>query len=402
VADIFISYAREDCDTASALAHSLATQGWSIFWDRTIRVGESFDRVIEREMDLARCVVVLWSRYSVDSDWVRSEAREGLRRKILQPALIGPVRPPLEFRGLQTADLADWQSTKPHAEYERLLADIALTITGHAPDEARKGQQGGTTVKVDGATLWELVLSHKALLASAVMAAIVLVSVVVFVAPGLRQPDSPATQPTGVEAQPSGPDAGLPKLPEPDAGPAPPEPDKNSPVKRPATPRKSPVAPADEKQPVNPPPRDPVQPGPNEPSAEPSRPPVEKEPGPAPPPPTNSEPVPEPDRESVESALSDYEKAFSSGDLDAVRRVFPGVSDRELKEVAALKVNTSNYRMVVTPTDIRIVQREGGPQAIVECQVFHNWIDDSGKPQSHRRPETLRFEWTGKTWVRVR
>src|SRR5438045_5935700 len=77
VSDVFVSYAREDQDKARLLAGALAAQGWSVWWDRHIPLGKSFDRVIEEEIASAKCVVVLWSRHSVDSDWVRSEAEEG-------------------------------------------------------------------------------------------------------------------------------------------------------------------------------------------------------------------------------------------------------------------------------------------------------------------------------------
>lgn len=109
MADIFISYAREDRDCAERLARELASRGWSVWWDRQIQVGKSFSRMIEKELDAARCVVVLWSRHSIESEWVVNEAAEGLRRGILIPVAIEqPIRPPLEFRRLQTANLAGW------------------------------------------------------------------------------------------------------------------------------------------------------------------------------------------------------------------------------------------------------------------------------------------------------
>ena len=72
MADIFISYAREDHACASRMAAALADRGWTVFWDRAIPTGKSFDQVIERELDAARCVVVLWSRHSISSDCHRS------------------------------------------------------------------------------------------------------------------------------------------------------------------------------------------------------------------------------------------------------------------------------------------------------------------------------------------
>ena len=44
---IFISYAREDRETAERLARALAGHGWAVWWDRDIPAGQAFDRVIE-------------------------------------------------------------------------------------------------------------------------------------------------------------------------------------------------------------------------------------------------------------------------------------------------------------------------------------------------------------------
>jgi len=109
MADIFLSYAREDRHIAEQLAHALEHRGWTVWWDRRIGVGKSFSQVIERELDACKCVVVLWSTDSVASDWVLAEASEGLRRKILVPALITiDVRVPLEFRRIHAADMVQW------------------------------------------------------------------------------------------------------------------------------------------------------------------------------------------------------------------------------------------------------------------------------------------------------
>lgn len=70
MADVFLSYTHSDESAAKALANALAEHGWSVFWDRTIPVGKTWDQVLESELTVARCVVVLWSSASVSSDWV--------------------------------------------------------------------------------------------------------------------------------------------------------------------------------------------------------------------------------------------------------------------------------------------------------------------------------------------
>src|SRR5256885_753884 len=103
MAQIFLSYASEDRDRAQALAEELQ-RSWSVWWDRNIPPGKSFDEVIEAELQQCRCCVVLWSRASVSSRWVRSEATDAFDRDILVPALLEPgLTLPLAFRRLQAA-----------------------------------------------------------------------------------------------------------------------------------------------------------------------------------------------------------------------------------------------------------------------------------------------------------
>jgi hypothetical protein len=123
--DIFLSYATEDRAQAMSVAQALELRGWSIWWDKKIPLGQSFDSVIEEAIAAARCVIVLWSRSSVTSEWVRNEASEGKRRGILVPVFLDRVDAPLAFRFLNGADLSGWQPGTPHAELDRLTERVA-------------------------------------------------------------------------------------------------------------------------------------------------------------------------------------------------------------------------------------------------------------------------------------
>jgi TIR domain len=118
VSDIFISYSKSDRAKAQVLAKALEGEGWSVWWDPKMRPGQSFDEVIDRALEAARSVIVLWSKKATLSDYVKSEAWEGKQRGILIPALIeDDVRIPLDFRRLHASRLADWQGEgKGHLE----------------------------------------------------------------------------------------------------------------------------------------------------------------------------------------------------------------------------------------------------------------------------------------------
>jgi thioesterase domain-containing protein len=107
--DIFPSYNREDQAAARRLAEAFEAEGFSVWWDVTLRSGEVYDQVTEEALRQAKAVVVLWSERSVVSRWVRAEATLADRNRTLVPARIEPCDLPIMFELTQTADLAHWQ-----------------------------------------------------------------------------------------------------------------------------------------------------------------------------------------------------------------------------------------------------------------------------------------------------
>jgi len=125
MADIFISYSSRDQERAKRIANALESCGWSVWWDRKITTGQAFDEAIERELEAAKCVIVLWSQESIGSEWVKSEASVAAERSVIVPALIDRVKLPLEFRRKQTADLVGWDGSIRHEGFKALCKGVA-------------------------------------------------------------------------------------------------------------------------------------------------------------------------------------------------------------------------------------------------------------------------------------
>lgn len=141
MADVFISYAREDRLAAERIAAALGRHGWSVWWDANIPPGKTWDELIERELASASCAVVLWSATSLAKGWVKAEAAEALARGVLVPALIENVTPPLAFRHVQAAPLTDWRNDAEHAGFQQLLCSIcALAGLPSRPEPADAGR----------------------------------------------------------------------------------------------------------------------------------------------------------------------------------------------------------------------------------------------------------------------
>ena len=135
--DIFISYAREDRASAQRLSVALEGQGWSVWWDRIIPAGRTFDDVIEEAIGASRSVVVLWSKHSVTSDWVRNEAADGADRKILVPVLIeqpGPWKIPWAYRRIHAADLTEWDGDHDGTSFQGLVRDLTAVLGPPKPN----------------------------------------------------------------------------------------------------------------------------------------------------------------------------------------------------------------------------------------------------------------------------
>lgn len=128
MSDIFISYKREDQPTARQLADALEREGWNVWWDPNLRAGDRFDDVIEKALNEAKCVIVLWSAGSLQSRYVRDEAAFALERNKLVPIAIENVELPFRFSRVHTPRLLKWNGSREYAEYHRLVEDISGLI----------------------------------------------------------------------------------------------------------------------------------------------------------------------------------------------------------------------------------------------------------------------------------
>lgn len=137
--DIFISYASADRSRVAPLVRALEQQGRTVWWDRSILPGKTWSQAIEAALADARCVIVLWSRESVRSDWVLAEAEEAKRRGILVPARLDQVSIPLEFRRIQSADLVDWPGLAAGSGFDQLVRAVSGVLHRTAPPPGAAG-----------------------------------------------------------------------------------------------------------------------------------------------------------------------------------------------------------------------------------------------------------------------
>jgi TolB-like protein len=139
---IFISYSREDAETAKRFAEGFTREGFNVWWDASLRSGEIYDEVTENALRRAKAVVVLWSKRSVASRWVRAEATIALRNGTLVPAMIEACDRPVMFELTQTADLTGWRGNYSHPAWQALVADVRRFVENGACAPATEAASG--------------------------------------------------------------------------------------------------------------------------------------------------------------------------------------------------------------------------------------------------------------------
>jgi formylglycine-generating enzyme required for sulfatase activity len=129
VADVFLSYKREDAEVASRIVDALRESRISVWWDDGITPRQAWDTEIEQAISAASTVMVLWSPRSVVSEWVRTEAHYGKDRGKLVPAIIEPCTIPIAFALTQTVNISAWNGNREDRQWRKLLTWITDLIS---------------------------------------------------------------------------------------------------------------------------------------------------------------------------------------------------------------------------------------------------------------------------------
>ncbi len=145
MANVFISYAREDLNFAEKLANRLSRTGLTIWWDRRLLAGDDIEAVIDEQIKSCDAVIVVWSSASLNSHWVKSEASAALALKKLVPVRSDGTRLPRPYDQIHTLDLSNWKGG--FNKDIRLLFDSISTISKGKKIRRGPGKAAGTISK---------------------------------------------------------------------------------------------------------------------------------------------------------------------------------------------------------------------------------------------------------------
>jgi len=133
LADVFISYARADEAVARRLAKALQAAGLDVWWDADLPAHRAYSDVIEKNLEQAKTVIVLWSKTAARSQWVRAEADYARNAGKLVQAQLDGALPPMPFNQIQCADLRGWRRSGSHAGWRKLHSSANAILSGEEP-----------------------------------------------------------------------------------------------------------------------------------------------------------------------------------------------------------------------------------------------------------------------------
>jgi hypothetical protein len=110
MADIFISYSRDDAQLTMDLARDLEARGYTTWWDTSLLPGVEFPAEIQHQINAAQAVIVIWTNASISSKWVGAEAHLAYgQNKLVTTHAQGfnPAIVPLPFNTMQSSLVTD-------------------------------------------------------------------------------------------------------------------------------------------------------------------------------------------------------------------------------------------------------------------------------------------------------
>ena len=151
---MFLSYARPDAPAAERAARELGRRGRSVWFDRELPAHRAYSDVILTELEAASSVLVLWSKSSVESQWVRSEADRARELGKLVQGRLDDTRLPMPFDQIQCADLSKWRGGRENSGWNQINRSIDSLVGAEQPSEhPRTPQPSRRAVLIGGSTI---------------------------------------------------------------------------------------------------------------------------------------------------------------------------------------------------------------------------------------------------------
>jgi len=125
--DIFVSYSHKDKAVVAALVRLLEAE-WVVWWDSDLNFGDRFEPTILENIRNVPVALIVISRNSLQSEWVKAETKAALGAGHVIPILVEDVELPDELRQLHACNLTGWDGKSEIDALKQLHRDLLLVI----------------------------------------------------------------------------------------------------------------------------------------------------------------------------------------------------------------------------------------------------------------------------------
>jgi hypothetical protein len=120
-AHVFISFKTQELEFASLLRTALVNSGYKVWWQKEIQCGQEWHGEIDKSIEEAGAIVVLWSKKSMTSPWVRHEASQAIAKGVYTPVRIEVMDIDSPYNRIQATDMINWSGGVNHPGFQNLL-----------------------------------------------------------------------------------------------------------------------------------------------------------------------------------------------------------------------------------------------------------------------------------------
>jgi hypothetical protein len=103
-------------------------EGYDVWWDADLPPHLSYGEVITDKIGDCKAAIVVWSKESAASEWVRAEADMARNQKKLVQTALNNVMPPLPFNQIQYAELGDWKGEADHPGWLKVKESLTALV----------------------------------------------------------------------------------------------------------------------------------------------------------------------------------------------------------------------------------------------------------------------------------
>jgi hypothetical protein len=135
MADVVISYSRENAASARLLADTLAKDGYEVWRDESAAPSAAGADAIAEQIGRAGAVIVLWSESANASEWVRAEANVARGMKKLVQASADDQPPPIPFDPATVASVWTWLGEPDHPGWQQIRAGVVALCGAPASEK---------------------------------------------------------------------------------------------------------------------------------------------------------------------------------------------------------------------------------------------------------------------------